>query len=547
FDKEQRPKFQNTAINALKKAVALHPANWEAAYALAVQHASVGNVDQAISVAEKALSLNSRYTNTYHLLVILLTAKRRLDGALLVCDAGLLDSDGPEALSAFSLSSLGRALSATSATAAHAVADGPGSGSASRSPTENRAAHTITGAGPHGRSRPLKTETAFAEEAEAYFALQMTRMAIIQAQNGHLSDVTLKTQERLHALHGKVYGSLSTLWEAPGRPVAQALQARLWITSSGHCKGLHAERSGSVSSANSGGRPLGATNSAPAKLHLQDGGNGNRVSNVAPVGTAAGGGAGAAAKGDGGGVIQSSASGTLRQKPYAASVASVSAFSVRSQLPAAGGDLVRKSPSLSQLAKAAANPPSANSTGGILSSLVPDRRGRLPETRSSKRNMRGFKALTELWLFSARGLRESALYDKAAEMLDIAEAVGVNEADVYCEVGARDRALLLIDQSLHEEALACLLRALSNDAHHVRSEVALGKLHLAMGRLDLAEGVLTAATEGLGWASPEAWLLLGKVYSAMGRYRRARECLLFAASWDSVTGLKDVGLLPQCP
>jgi tetratricopeptide (TPR) repeat protein len=87
--KEQRATLYEKAIQALNLAVSHHADNAEAYYHLALQHADGRNIGQAMVAIKQSLQLDPMRVRAWHLLVLLVSATKDLEGALRLCQVGL--------------------------------------------------------------------------------------------------------------------------------------------------------------------------------------------------------------------------------------------------------------------------------------------------------------------------------------------------------------------------------------------------------------------------------------------------------------------------
>ncbi|KAI9594426.1 hypothetical protein BDF19DRAFT_423517 [Syncephalis fuscata] len=88
-----RPGFYDQAIAALTEAISRNPENAEAHYHLALQHADSRNLAQALVSAKQSLQLDASRVKAWHLLALLMSANKDLEGALRICQVGIETSD----------------------------------------------------------------------------------------------------------------------------------------------------------------------------------------------------------------------------------------------------------------------------------------------------------------------------------------------------------------------------------------------------------------------------------------------------------------------
>ncbi|RKP27826.1 hypothetical protein SYNPS1DRAFT_20757 [Syncephalis pseudoplumigaleata] len=88
-----RPGLYEQAISALTEAISRNPENAEAHYHLALQHADSRNLAQALVSVKQSLQHDSTRVRAWHLLALLMSANKDLEGALRVCQVGIETSE----------------------------------------------------------------------------------------------------------------------------------------------------------------------------------------------------------------------------------------------------------------------------------------------------------------------------------------------------------------------------------------------------------------------------------------------------------------------
>ncbi|KAI8057796.1 hypothetical protein BDF22DRAFT_662404 [Syncephalis plumigaleata] len=81
------------SISALTEAISRSPENAEAHYHLALQHADSRNLAQALVSVKQSLQLDASRVRAWHLLALLMSANKDLEGALRVCQVGIETSE----------------------------------------------------------------------------------------------------------------------------------------------------------------------------------------------------------------------------------------------------------------------------------------------------------------------------------------------------------------------------------------------------------------------------------------------------------------------
>jgi len=92
-DPGKRPNFHIKAIEALNKSISLDSEAFESHYQLSFEHAMTRDINQAIISVKQALTLDSSNIPCWHLLVLLFSSQKDIQGALKACDFATKGSD----------------------------------------------------------------------------------------------------------------------------------------------------------------------------------------------------------------------------------------------------------------------------------------------------------------------------------------------------------------------------------------------------------------------------------------------------------------------
>ncbi|CAJ0644372.1 10956_t:CDS:10 [Entrophospora sp. SA101] len=93
YDPKSRPEFHAKAIDALNKSIKLDPEAFETYYQLALEYAITRDIGQAIESVKQALALDGTNIPCWHLLVLLLSSQKDIQGALKASEIGAKESD----------------------------------------------------------------------------------------------------------------------------------------------------------------------------------------------------------------------------------------------------------------------------------------------------------------------------------------------------------------------------------------------------------------------------------------------------------------------
>ncbi|ORX34731.1 hypothetical protein BD324DRAFT_634724 [Kockovaella imperatae] len=135
------------------------------------------------------------------------------------------------------------------------------------------------------------------------------------------------------------------------------------------------------------------------------------------------------------------------------------------------------------------------------------------------------RILSNLWLMSAATFRRWGKLEQSLVSIEEAEVLDPENHLVWVQLGLYYCALPVPE---HEAALPAFTKAILLKPDHPPGIVALAKLYLSTGSIDLAHGLLNQVTQDFGWDSADAWFYLGKCCEMQERHERAREFWTFA-------------------
>ncbi|CAG8486912.1 7648_t:CDS:10 [Funneliformis mosseae] len=92
-DPRKRPELHSKAIEALKISISLDSEAFETHYQLSLDYAMTRDISQAIISVRQALTLDSSSMSCWHLLVLLLSSQKDIQGALKACEVAIKESD----------------------------------------------------------------------------------------------------------------------------------------------------------------------------------------------------------------------------------------------------------------------------------------------------------------------------------------------------------------------------------------------------------------------------------------------------------------------
>ncbi|CAG8530756.1 8929_t:CDS:2 [Dentiscutata erythropus] len=93
IDPENRPDLHSKAIEAFDKSISLDPDAFETHYLLALEYAITRDISKAIDCVRQAIVLENESVPCWHLLVLLMSSQKDVQGALKACEMCLKETD----------------------------------------------------------------------------------------------------------------------------------------------------------------------------------------------------------------------------------------------------------------------------------------------------------------------------------------------------------------------------------------------------------------------------------------------------------------------
>ncbi|KAJ9108884.1 hypothetical protein QFC21_000205 [Naganishia friedmannii] len=152
------------------------------------------------------------------------------------------------------------------------------------------------------------------------------------------------------------------------------------------------------------------------------------------------------------------------------------------------------------------------------------------------------KLLAKLWLHIAATFRRSGQLDQAFAAIQEAEVADVENPEVWVQLGLYHQTMGDLPLSLET-----LTKAHALDPDSPQAVVRLAETYIQSKEFDMAHGLLNSFTQGKGWDVPEAWYFLAKACEGQrGRHARVRECLLYALELEKGKACRPLkGTIPR--
>ncbi|WVW81915.1 hypothetical protein I302_103918 [Kwoniella bestiolae CBS 10118] len=180
-----------------------------------------------------------------------------------------------------------------------------------------------------------------------------------------------------------------------------------------------------------------------------------------------------------------------------------------------------------------------------------------PSSEEHGRTPAESRILSNLWLMSAATFRRWGKMEQCLVAIEEAEVLDPENPDVWVQLGMYHSAINKQNPSSNtttnndsedqpeqntsgsgsggNPAESSFVKSLLLKPDHSSAIIGLSKIYLESNQVDLAEILLNSLTQEKGWDLISAWYLLGKVSEAQGRNARAREC------WEFALGLERTG------
>lgn len=525
FDPELRPMYHEKALRFLQRSLKLDSNPWETYYQLALQHAEMRNIGQAVQMITKAIQADPSNLPSWHLLTLIISCPAHGDykQALKTCELGLQQIKAVDYGDIF---------------------------------------------GDYNGSDY--------DEAEQHLMFQLTRTSLLNALHGPES--ALESSETLFASYGKIAipetslstnsqdrllpyggahhgmiisGSLGNLSELQiaaekrrGRSGSTSMSQHNYPTASSSAdllasrlgsrshESVHNNHSKSTKTNHTVNRARSASNLA-APSPLGPGGVQQQHGNLLTVPDANG-------------------PAPQPQQHHHHHIHGLHLFGSRStgskQRALEGNTSVQslpvntpydlKSIAGNSVASFQSMSPSIISVQSILQpTSIPNK----PSTRTLLRKQRSERILSDLWLLTARMFIKLGKLDEARKAVEEAENVDwVNNPQVWCVLGQ-----LLQAEGDMEQAQNSFYKSLVMNPNDVTCRLWLVKSHLAQESYEVAEGILEVMTKSNGWDCAEAWFHLGEIYQKTNRLERTKACLFYALELESTTPIQPFSVLPR--
>ncbi|KWU43678.1 protein prenylyltransferase [Rhodotorula sp. JG-1b] len=196
------------------------------------------------------------------------------------------------------------------------------------------------------------------------------------------------------------------------------------------------------------------------------------------------------------------------------------------------------------------------------------------------------KLLAETWLASAASFRRAGKLDEARGAVSEAEALDVDDADVWTQLALVFLATTANGERDHNKVKDVLMRAMAIDPNHVPMSILMARMFLTrpvnddaatsaeekkagtvegldaeaaaaptwkrplptdwlVVQVPLAEAMLETIVHREGYDVPEAWYELGRCYRLTGRARDEKECLVRALELERTRPIRVLGRAVQ--
>ncbi|KAK8845479.1 hypothetical protein IAR55_006192 [Kwoniella newhampshirensis] len=574
-----RPNYQAQAINHLIASTSLNPTP-SAFYHLSYCQAEARSIETAIDSIRTSLELDSRNLQAWHLLALLLSAKRDWESAIKACEAGVSIWEEDEELHAGEDGFGGGDVVLDANVEARDFAVVPLTPSIAQPPAtlQSRPLLHRDGCFPDlDVTPPSTTPLSRSARLEHVIRLRMTLNVVIEKTQGPEAAM-LKQQELFAFFSARSGRNRNTLGYSPGFGKGGGMKS---VTSSGSLAAM-----GSVAGGEDGGRGLGGS-------FVSVGITKGTINSQPPTSNPAGATATNATSLEKPAVfVQSSGSSPGSSSPPDQGNSDVDEHGVdRSQstkggalsrhlnVPSGGGSVSRpnsvrrmvvggssadtitgrnRTASASSAALSIAptavhshfrNAPSSHTILPPPPQVTPEDHGRAPAES---------RILSNLWLMSAATFRRWGKLEQCLVAIEEAEVLDPENADVWVQLGLYHAQPTMVgggggSSSHHpstqktppsesmDSAEAAFVKSLLLKPDHPPAIIGLSKLYIQTGQVDLAESLLNQLTQEAGWDVPEGWYWLGKVSELQGRKERARECWTFALGLEGGRGVRGCG------
>ncbi|KAI9243729.1 hypothetical protein BDA99DRAFT_529892 [Phascolomyces articulosus] len=528
--------YYEKALESLSESIDLDPTAWETHYQLALLHAEMHDIQQAVQTIAKSLQLNPGHLPSWHLLTLACSCPIQddLPRALKTCDIGLQESDEAETSEQ---AEQRISLQVTRSLLLGAI-DGPEK--ALQVQEELFAAYgkisTLEPSTSSGESvyQERGTMTAVAGGKELY----QNNGIVVSGSLGNMSETQLSERRR----RGLSVSSNSVSGRAPQVDEKHISASRshddMRSSSNGRMKGSFSSSSRTRSASTFSGKPEANNKGSPFLTVPNPNDDKADAESIKTVST------------------QSSKNHHHHHHHYHG----LHLFSSRSSSRKSKRDLAANDQSKTSISSAAVAATGTNGTqengsfttatasssirSNSLSSIrtllqpatVPTRIPMLLRLRQEQ----AAHILSNLWLHSASSFLNLGKNEEALLAIEEAENADCSSnSRVWCMFGR----LFLADKNM-DHAIEAFEKGLVADKNDVSSSVWLARVHIERDDLDIAEGILESVTKRSGWDSAEAWFCLGRVYQKTSRADRGKECMMYALDLESTHPIQPFSVLP---
>ncbi|WWD22427.1 hypothetical protein CI109_106918 [Kwoniella shandongensis] len=579
----ERPRYQAQAINHLIASTTINPTP-SAYYHLSYCQAEARSIESAIDSIRTSLEMDSRNLQAWHLLALLLTARRDWEGATKACEAGVSIWEEDEELLAGEDGFGGADVVLDPNVEARDFAVIPPTPSIAQPPEtlQSRPLLHQDGCFPHlDVTPPHTTPLSRSARLEHVIRLRMTLNVVVEKTQGPEAAM-LKQQELFAFFSARSGKNRDNLGYSAGFGKGGGMKS---VASSNSLAAM-----GSVAGGEDGGRGLGGSF---ISVGMTEGGNSTHPLTPNPPNT------NAASLEKPSLVIQSSGSSPGNSSPDQGNSDADDHGVARTQstrgkglskhlhVPGGGGSQSRPA-SVRRMAAGGTSADTVTGRNRIASTSsaalsfaptavhshfrnAPSSHTVLPPPPQTSPEDHGrtpaeSRILSNLWLMSAATFRRWGKSEQCLVAIEEAEVLDPENADVWVQLGlyhaqptsgpnphanhsASDATPTTSTQtsssSISEESLksaeAAFVKSLLLKPDHPSAIIGLSKLYIQNQQVDLAESLLNQLTQEAGWDVPEGWYWLGKVSELQGRKERARECWIFALGLEEGRGVRGWG------
>ncbi|KAI9492654.1 hypothetical protein BDB00DRAFT_873233 [Zychaea mexicana] len=509
-DATLRSSYYEKALESLYESADLDPEAWETFYQLALQHAEMHGIQQAVQTIAKSLQLNPEHLLSWHLLTLACSCSVQddLPRALKTCDIGLQESEEAETSDQ---AEQRIALQITRSLLMGAI-DGPEK--ALEAQEELFAAY--------GKVSALEPSTSSGESVfqEQRTGLYKNNGIVISGSLGNMSETQLSERRRRGLSVSS--NSVSGRAQVDEKHIsASRSHDDMRSTSNGRLKASISSSSRTRSASTFNGKPEAKPSPFLTVPNPND--DNADAASIKTVST------------------------TQSSKHHHHHHHGLHIFSSRSATRRSKRDLTTNDQSKSSISPAANDGSQENGSfttdtsmrSNSLSSIRTLTSPRIP-LLARLRQQQAARILSDLWLLSASSFLKLGKMEEALKAIEEAEnADWTSNPRVWCMYGQ-----YMLANGDMEQAIDAFEKSIVTDGNDVDSHVWTARVHIESGDLDVAEGILDSVTKGSGWDCAEAWFYLGRIYQRTSRADRGKECMMYALELESTRPIQPFSVLP---